>query len=104
MSAIRRLRSCNCPAAAAGTSSTRAESQLRVTIHAPDDPAVLSAQLGANPDAAGEAGHRASQALAELAASGISLGEFALGQPTLDDTFLALTAVDSAIPDAEEAR
>jgi ABC-2 type transport system ATP-binding protein len=39
-----------------------------------------------------ELGARASRALAELTAAGIAVDQFTLGQPTLDEAFLALTA------------
>jgi ABC-2 type transport system ATP-binding protein len=47
------------------------------------DPAALTVPA-ADPD-------RAATALAELTASGIAVAEFALGQPSLDEVFLALT-------------
>ncbi len=47
------------------------------------DPAVLTARVEAAGDAAA--------ALAELSWAGIEIAEFALGQPTLDEVFLALT-------------
>ena len=45
------------------------------------------------------------QALAQLAAAGIGIAEFALAQPSLDDVFMALTGkpVDSAEP-AEQGK
>ena len=54
------------------------------------DPAVLSVRI-ANDDGPREAGAQASRALAELTASGVGVSQFALGQPTLDEAFLALT-------------
>jgi ABC-2 type transport system ATP-binding protein len=47
------------------------------------DPAALSVPV---PDA-----ERASEAIAELARSDVALADFALGQPSLDEVFLALT-------------
>jgi ABC-2 type transport system ATP-binding protein len=38
------------------------------------------------------AGEKAARALAELSNAGIAVTEFALGQPSLDEVFLALTA------------
>ena len=62
----------------------RALSQtLRVAVHPEADPAALSAQV-TDPD-------RVALALAELARAGVALSEFALGQPSLDEVFLALT-------------
>ena len=47
------------------------------------DPSVLSASCS-DPD-------RAAEAVAELARSGVHVADFSLGQPTLDEVFLALT-------------
>jgi ABC-2 type transport system ATP-binding protein len=47
------------------------------------DPAALSASCAY--------GDRAAEAVAELARSGIGVAEFSLGQPSLDEVFLALT-------------
>ncbi|MFI7680865.1 ATP-binding cassette domain-containing protein [Actinophytocola sp. NPDC049390] len=54
------------------------------------DPVALTAQLSGE-DSDREAAEQASRALAELAANGITVDNFALGQPTLDEVFLALT-------------
>ncbi|GAB3447969.1 ATP-binding cassette domain-containing protein [Actinophytocola sediminis] len=54
------------------------------------DPVALTAQLSGK-DTDREAAEQASRALAELAAAGIVVDNFALGQPTLDEVFLALT-------------
>jgi ABC-2 type transport system ATP-binding protein len=54
------------------------------------DPVALTAQLSGE-DSDREAAEQASRALAELAAVGIIVDNFALGQPTLDEVFLALT-------------
>ena len=56
---------------------------LQVAVHLEADPAALSAQV-TDP-------HRVALALAELARAGVALSEFALGQPSLDEVFLALT-------------
>jgi ABC-2 type transport system ATP-binding protein len=56
---------------------------LATTVHLEADPAVLGAA------AAGTA--QANQAVAALAEAGIEVGEFAYGQPSLDEVFLALT-------------
>jgi daunorubicin/doxorubicin transport system ATP-binding protein len=47
------------------------------------DPAALSVQC-ANPD-------RAAEAIAELSRSGVRIADFSVGQPSLDEVFLALT-------------
>ncbi len=57
---------------------------LAVEVHLESDPTTLSAPVS-DPD-------RVAHALAELSRSGVSVTAFALGQPTLDETFLALTA------------
>jgi ABC-2 type transport system ATP-binding protein len=56
---------------------------LGVPVFLESDPAALSARV-ANPE-------RAARALAELARSGVAVADFALGQPSLDEVFLALT-------------
>jgi len=53
------------------------------SVHLEPDPAALSASC-ADAD-------RAAAAVAELARSGVRIGGFSLGQPTLDEVFLALT-------------
>jgi ABC-2 type transport system ATP-binding protein len=53
------------------------------SVHREPDPARLSVQC---PDA-----ERAAQAVAELARSGVAVADFSLGQPSLDEVFLALT-------------
>ncbi len=56
---------------------------LQTTVHEESDPTMLSAQAAAP----GSAAH----ALAELSRAGIEVTDFALGQPSLDEVFLALT-------------
>ena len=51
--------------------------------HLEPDPAALSASC-ADPD-------RAAEAVAELSRSGVRIADFSLGQPSLDEVFLALT-------------
>ncbi|GIF45496.1 ABC-2 type transport system ATP-binding protein [Asanoa ferruginea] len=60
---------------------------LGETLALDPDPAVLTAR----PDAAGAA----ATALAELSWAGVEVTEFALGQPTLDQVFLALTSKET---------
>jgi ABC-2 type transport system ATP-binding protein len=51
----------------------------------------LTARVGnGSPDGAAAA-EKASRALAELARAGITVDNFSLGQPSLDEVFLALT-------------
>jgi ABC-2 type transport system ATP-binding protein len=63
---------------------------LGVPAHLESDPAALSARVPVA-SAAQETGERVAHALAELARSGIAVSDFALGQPRLDEVFLALT-------------
>ena len=72
------------------------------SVHLEPDPAALSAACAG--------GERAAAAVAELARSGIGIGDFSLGQPTLDEVFLALTghtaadqSEDSSIPEEQPA-
>ena len=56
---------------------------LDAQVHLESDPAGLSVPV-ADPD-------KAAEALAELATAGITPADFSLGQPSLDEVFLALT-------------
>jgi ABC-2 type transport system ATP-binding protein len=56
---------------------------LGVPVHRTSDPATLSARV--------DDAHRVVGVLAELSSAGITLADFALGQPSLDEVFLALT-------------
>lgn len=58
-------------------------SRLGENVHLDGDPRTLSSKL-ADPD-------RAASALAELSLSGISVSEFSVGQPSLDEVFFELT-------------
>jgi ABC-2 type transport system ATP-binding protein len=71
-------------------------SALGVRVQLESDPAVLSARVS-------DAG-RVSHALAELAGAGIAATEHSLGQPSLDEVFLALTGrpAEAAVRDDEE--
>jgi ABC-2 type transport system ATP-binding protein len=65
---------------------------LDAAVHLEGDPASLSAACPPDPE-------RAADAIAELARNGIAIAGFSLGQPSLDEVFLALTgrpADDSA--------
>jgi len=53
------------------------------TVHLEPDPAALSAPCAD--------GNRAAEAVAELSRAGVSVASFSLGQPSLDEVFLALT-------------
>jgi len=58
------------------------------------DPVMLTAAIPAARSAPAPS-EQAAAALALLARAGISVGEFALGQPSLDEVFIALTSSDS---------
>jgi ABC-2 type transport system ATP-binding protein len=64
------------------------------SIHLESDPAALSASC-ANAD-------RAAEAVAELARESIGIAAFSLGQPSLDEVFLALTGHPAEEEPAEE--
>ncbi|MEU4143382.1 ATP-binding cassette domain-containing protein [Streptomyces parvulus] len=57
------------------------------------DPVALSARLAAA--SGGTAADQAAKALGELARAGITVDSFSLGQPSLDEVFLALTGHDT---------
>jgi ABC-2 type transport system ATP-binding protein len=68
------------------------------SVHPEPDPASLSAPCAD--------GDRAAEALAALARAGVHIADFSLGQPTLDEVFLALTgrpAEDQTANGAETA-
>jgi ABC-2 type transport system ATP-binding protein len=65
------------------------------SVHLEPDPAALSASC-ADAD-------RAAAAVAELARSGVRIGDFSLGQPTLDEVFLALTGHPAEEPADEDS-
>ena len=65
------------------------------TVHLEPDPAALTAPC---PDT-----DRAAEAVAELTRSGVRLADFSLGQPSLDEVFLALTGHPAEEQTAEEA-
>jgi len=60
---------------------------LGVPVAQEPDPASLSARIGAGPDAS----DAAARGVSELSREGITVTGFALGQPSLDEVFLALT-------------
>jgi ABC-2 type transport system ATP-binding protein len=63
---------------------------LAVVVALEADPVALTARLsGERTDV--EASEQAARALAELARAGIVVDNFSLGQPSLDEVFLALT-------------
>ncbi|NED20429.1 ATP-binding cassette domain-containing protein [Streptomyces sp. SID9913] len=66
-------------------------------VQADADPVALTARLSsaASEDTAAE---QAARALSELAGAGITVDNFSLGQPSLDEVFLALTGHDTHEP------
>ena len=68
---------------------------LGVPVHLESDPAALSAMVS-------EA-ERVAHALGELSRSGIALTDFSLGQPSLDEVFLALTGRPAENDNEEDA-
>ena len=62
---------------------------LGAPVQADADPVALTARVG--DDGRLQASERAARALAELAAAGIVVDDFSLGQPSLDEVFLVLT-------------
>ncbi|MGI8795558.1 MAG: ATP-binding cassette domain-containing protein [Acidimicrobiia bacterium] len=69
---------------------------LGVPVHLESDPVAVSARVG---DAAETVAH----ALAELARAGVAVTDFSLGQPSLDEVFLALTGRPAEDPSDAEA-
>jgi ABC-2 type transport system ATP-binding protein len=67
---------------------------LGVLVHLDSDPAALTARVS-DPE-------RVAHALAELSRSGVAVTDFALGQPSLDEVFLALTGHPAEDDDATE--
>ncbi|WP_318213611.1 ATP-binding cassette domain-containing protein [Streptomyces sp. SCL15-6] len=66
---------------------------LSAEVQLEPDPVALTARLGA---ASGDtAADQAAKALGELARGGITVDTFSLGQPSLDEVFLALTGHDT---------
>lgn len=63
---------------------------LGVPVHLDSDPVSLSARIAAASGAQQRA-ETVAHALAELAHAGVAITDFALGQPSLDEVFLALT-------------
>ncbi|WP_432157203.1 ATP-binding cassette domain-containing protein [Streptomyces sp. bgisy153] len=76
-----------------------AERVLRLVLDArvqhDADPVALTARLNAGAANGLGAAEQAARALAELAGSGITVDNFSLGQPSLDEVFLALTGHDT---------
>jgi ABC-2 type transport system ATP-binding protein len=69
--------------------------RLLGTVHLEPEPSALSGSC-ADPE-------QAAQALAELGRSGVRIADFSLGQPSLDEVFLALTGHPAEDTGGEEA-
>ncbi|MGW5669796.1 ATP-binding cassette domain-containing protein [Micromonospora sp. NPDC003776] len=89
-----------------------AEQVLRTALGVPvqlaPDPVAMTARVGEDGTDL-EAGEQAARALGELARAGIVVDDFSLGQPSLDEVFLALTdhpavAADERDDELEAAR
>ena len=65
------------------------------------DPAVISARVPAR-QRAEAAGELAARALGRLTSAGIGVSDFALGQPSLDEVFLALTGSQAATAQSQQ--
>ncbi|MFH8608686.1 ATP-binding cassette domain-containing protein [Streptomyces sp. NPDC018029] len=69
---------------------------LDAPVQLEPDPVALTARVGTHGERnGGGAAEQASRALAELALAGITVDNFSLGQPSLDEVFLALTGADA---------
>ncbi|MDX2912766.1 MULTISPECIES: ATP-binding cassette domain-containing protein [Streptomyces] len=87
----------------------QAEEVLRLALDADvqrePDPVALTARVGAGSANGQGAAEAAARALAELARTGITVDNFSLGQPSLDEVFLALTGHDTkaSVTQADDA-
>ncbi|MFF1320027.1 MULTISPECIES: daunorubicin resistance protein DrrA family ABC transporter ATP-binding protein [unclassified Streptomyces] len=83
-----------------------AERVLRLALDADvqlePDPVALTARVGSGSANGQGAAEQAGRALAELARTGITVDNFSLGQPSLDEVFLALTGHDTHETDADK--
>ncbi|WP_419998295.1 ATP-binding cassette domain-containing protein [Streptomyces boninensis] len=73
---------------------------LDAQVQLEPDPVALTARVGTG--SGEQAAEQASRALGELARAGITVDNFALGQPSLDEVFLALTDRTAAASASEE--
>ncbi|MGH3240904.1 MAG: ATP-binding cassette domain-containing protein [Spirillospora sp.] len=74
--------------------------ELGASVQLEADPVALTARISGDEDKLGAA-EQASRALAELSHAGITVDDFSLGQPSLDEVFLTLTG-HHADDDAKE--
>ncbi|WP_217242996.1 ATP-binding cassette domain-containing protein [Streptomyces sp. AC555_RSS877] len=68
---------------------------LGVDVQLEPDPVALTARVGGGAANGQGAAEQAARALAELARTGVVVDNFSLGQPSLDEVFLALTGHDT---------
>jgi ABC-2 type transport system ATP-binding protein len=73
--------------------------RLGVTVHPEPDPASLSARIPVH-NRSRDSAEFAAQALATLSGAGIAVSDFALGQASLDEVFLALTGAKAQLDPA----
>ncbi|MGA5327245.1 ATP-binding cassette domain-containing protein [Streptomyces griseoincarnatus] len=71
---------------------------LLAEVQLEPDPVALTARL--NAATSGSAADQAARALTELSRAGVTVDNFSLGQPSLDEVFLALTGHDTGADDA----
>ncbi|WP_128377569.1 ATP-binding cassette domain-containing protein [Streptomyces cavernae] len=76
---------------------------LDADVQLEPDPVALTARVGTGSANGQGAAEQAARALAELARSGITVDNFSLGQPSLDEVFLALTGHDTQARDTDGA-
>ncbi|MFK4065299.1 ATP-binding cassette domain-containing protein [Streptomyces sp. NPDC029674] len=79
---------------------------LGAEVQLEPDPVALTARVGTHGERDGDGGgaaDQASRALAELARAGITVDNFSLGQPSLDEVFLALTGADAGTGSGTDA-
>lgn len=75
---------------------------LQADVQLEPDPVALTARVG-GADGGRGAAEQAAAALAELARAGVVVDNFSLGQPSLDEVFLALTGHDTKAHDEPQA-
>ncbi|MFI9611185.1 ATP-binding cassette domain-containing protein [Streptomyces sp. NPDC052023] len=76
---------------------------LQADVQLEPDPVALTARVGGASNGQGAAA-QAAAALAELARAGVVVDNFSLGQPSLDEVFLALTGHDTTVHDEPQAQ
>ncbi len=75
----------------------------QIAVHDEPDPAVFTARIPAQPRA-GAPAELAAHVLGRLTGAGIGVSDFALGQPSLDEVFLALTGSQAEPVPPEQAQ